>query len=113
MGTLQHTQQSEGLKIQAWTEASSSQAHKTSLISKCSEHTLTIFPGIVYQLIASSKSTVRSHAPRPHVTMLTGDMGIKKRNISRLKNQEKPQTAVCGWHGMKKLFRKLSCAFSV
>lgn len=46
MVMLQQMQQSEGPKVQAWTWVPIYRAHNNSIISRCREHTLTMFPGI-------------------------------------------------------------------
>lgn len=81
--TTTPTQQRRGPKIQAWTWVSASWAHKTSVISRCSKHTLII-------------QNVTSQASRPHIATLTGDTGIKKEVYQDWGGEESPKLFCVG-----------------
>lgn len=99
MGMLQHTQSkvSEEPKVQAWTWVSTCQAHKNSLISRCSKHTFTIPPGICVSAYCIEQiQRVTSQASRPHIATLTGDMGIKKEVYQDWRHEESPKLICVG-----------------
>lgn len=92
-----HPQQSEGSKIQAWTWVSTSRAHKNSLMSRCSKHTLTILPGICISAYCIEQiQRVTSQASRPRIATLTGDTGIKKEVYQDWRGEESPKLFCVG-----------------
>lgn len=96
------------LEIQVWTWVSTSQAHINSLILRCSKHVFIILPGIC--ILAHCIKQLKSHKSSLQATHCHSHW--RHRIKGSMARQGKPQTSLCGWHGTKKLFRKLGWVFS-